>query len=180
MWLSGIKALPDTNSYFLDSVFYLSTDKITYFYWLWACPWILKDGGFMPQSSCSRGSNSGLGCLSGKKWHELRVVRAAMVQFIFWREYLSSAEKQERVRVSPQVSLDLWTGIGCHVAMTMSPSAECHVLRRVFWSTQRENRVVQQLSFWTVAISLRAVAQKLHWLHSFPKGFGGPEVFPQF
>jgi hypothetical protein len=26
---------------------------------------------------------------------------------------------------------------------------------------QRENRVVQQLSFWTVAISLRAVAQKL-------------------
>jgi hypothetical protein len=27
--------------------------------------------------------------------------------------------------------------------------------------TQRENRGVQQLSFWTVAISLRAVAQKL-------------------
>jgi hypothetical protein len=31
VWLSGIKALPDTNSYFLDRVFYLNTDKITVF-----------------------------------------------------------------------------------------------------------------------------------------------------
>jgi hypothetical protein len=45
--------------------------------------------------------------------------------------------------------------------------------------TQKENRVFQQLSFWTAAISLRAIAQKLQWLHSFPRGFGGPECFPQ-
>jgi hypothetical protein len=44
---------------------------------------------------------------------------------------------------------------------------------------QRGNRGVQQLSSWMVAISVRAVAQKLHWLHSFPRGFGGPEGFPQ-
>jgi hypothetical protein len=44
--------------------------------------------------------------------------------------------------------------------------------------TQRENRGVQQLSSWTVAISLRAVAQKLHWLRSFPRGFGGSWGFP--
>jgi hypothetical protein len=31
VWLSGIKALPDTNSYFLDSVFYLDRDKMTIF-----------------------------------------------------------------------------------------------------------------------------------------------------
>jgi hypothetical protein len=31
VWLSGIKALPDTNSYFLDRVFYLNRDKITIF-----------------------------------------------------------------------------------------------------------------------------------------------------
>jgi hypothetical protein len=36
---------------------------------------------------------------------------------------------------------------------------------------------VQQLSSWTVAISLRAVAQKLQGLRSFPRGFGGPESF---
>jgi hypothetical protein len=36
--------------------------------------------------------------------------------------------------------------------------------------TQRENRVVQQLSSWTVAISLRAVAQNLQFC---------PEGFPQ-
>jgi hypothetical protein len=70
---------------------------------------------------------------------------------------LSSADKQEGICGSPQVSLDLCTGIGCHVAMATSPSAEHHVLGTM----QRENRVVQQLSFWTVAISLRAGAQKL-------------------
>jgi hypothetical protein len=31
IWLSGIKALPDTNSYFLDRVFYLNRDKMTIF-----------------------------------------------------------------------------------------------------------------------------------------------------
>jgi hypothetical protein len=45
--------------------------------------------------------------------------------------------------------------------------------------TQGENRGVQQLSFWTVGISLRAAAQKLQWPHSFPGGFRGPEGFPQ-
>jgi hypothetical protein len=30
-WLSGVKALPDTNSYFLDRVFYLNRDKMTIF-----------------------------------------------------------------------------------------------------------------------------------------------------
>jgi hypothetical protein len=44
---------------------------------------------------------------------------------------------------------------------------------------QRENRVVQQLSFWTVAIFLRAVAQKLQKLCSFPRGSEDPEGFPQ-
>jgi hypothetical protein len=34
--------------------------------------------------------------------------------------------------------------------------------------------------FWTIAISLRAVAHKLQWLHSFPRGFGGPEGFLHF
>jgi hypothetical protein len=42
---------------------------------------------------------------------------------------------------------------------------------------QRENRGVQQLSSWTVTISLRAVAQKLQLLHSFPRDFEGPEGF---
>jgi hypothetical protein len=28
VWLYGIKALPGTNSYFLDMVFYLNTDKL--------------------------------------------------------------------------------------------------------------------------------------------------------
>jgi hypothetical protein len=31
VWLSGIKVLPDTNSYFLERVFYLNRDKITIF-----------------------------------------------------------------------------------------------------------------------------------------------------
>jgi hypothetical protein len=31
VWLSDIKALPDTNSYFLDRVFYLNRDKMTIF-----------------------------------------------------------------------------------------------------------------------------------------------------
>jgi hypothetical protein len=31
VWLSGIKALPDTNSYFFNRVFYLNRDKITIF-----------------------------------------------------------------------------------------------------------------------------------------------------
>jgi hypothetical protein len=31
VWLSGIKILPDTNSHFLDRVFYLNRDKITIF-----------------------------------------------------------------------------------------------------------------------------------------------------
>jgi hypothetical protein len=30
-WLSGIKALPNTNSYFLHRVFYLNRDKMTIF-----------------------------------------------------------------------------------------------------------------------------------------------------
>jgi hypothetical protein len=34
VWLSGIKALPDTNSDFLDKVFYLNRHKYDYFYWL--------------------------------------------------------------------------------------------------------------------------------------------------
>jgi hypothetical protein len=44
--------------------------------------------------------------------------------------------------------------------------------------TQRENRGVQQLSSWTLAISLRAVTQKLQGLRSFPRSFGGSEGFP--
>jgi hypothetical protein len=76
--------------------------------------------------------------------------------------FLTSAEKQEGVCGSPQVSPDLCTEIGCHIAMAVSPSEEHHVLGKGFPSpTQRENRVVQQLSFWTVAIKQRAVAQKL-------------------
>jgi hypothetical protein len=39
---------------------------------------------------------------------------AAMAWIIFWREYLSSADKQEGVGGSPQISLDLCTRIGCH------------------------------------------------------------------
>jgi hypothetical protein len=31
VWLSGIKALPDTNLHFLDRVFYLNRDKMTIF-----------------------------------------------------------------------------------------------------------------------------------------------------
>jgi hypothetical protein len=31
VWPSGIEALPDTNSYFLDRVFYLTRDKVTIF-----------------------------------------------------------------------------------------------------------------------------------------------------
>jgi hypothetical protein len=31
VWLSGIKALPGTNSYFLDGVFYLNRDKVSIF-----------------------------------------------------------------------------------------------------------------------------------------------------
>jgi hypothetical protein len=31
VWLSGIKAFPDTNSYFLDRIFYLNRDKVTIF-----------------------------------------------------------------------------------------------------------------------------------------------------
>jgi hypothetical protein len=31
VWLSGIKVLPDTNSYFLDRVFYVNRDKMTIF-----------------------------------------------------------------------------------------------------------------------------------------------------
>jgi hypothetical protein len=31
VWLSGIKALPDTNSFFLDKVSYLNRDKMTGF-----------------------------------------------------------------------------------------------------------------------------------------------------
>jgi hypothetical protein len=76
--------------------------------------------------------------------------------------YLSSAKKQEGVCGCPLVSLDLCAGISCHVAMAMSPSGN------IMFSglglpgpMQRENRGVQQLSSWTVAISLKAVAQKL-------------------
>jgi hypothetical protein len=76
--------------------------------------------------------------------------------------YLSSVDKQEGVHGSPQVSLDLCTVISYHVVMATSPSAEHHVLGMDLpGPMQRENRGVQQLSFWTVAISLRAVAQKL-------------------
>jgi hypothetical protein len=49
--------------------------------------------------------------------------------------------------------------------MAMSPSAEYHVFGMRFSQShaerERENRGVQQLSFWIVAISLRAVSQKL-------------------
>jgi hypothetical protein len=31
VWLSGIKALPDTNSYFLGRVFYFNRDKVIIF-----------------------------------------------------------------------------------------------------------------------------------------------------
>jgi hypothetical protein len=31
MWPFGLKALPDTNSYFLDRVFYLNREKVTIF-----------------------------------------------------------------------------------------------------------------------------------------------------
>jgi hypothetical protein len=53
------------------------------------------------------------------------------------------------------------TEIGCHVAMAMSQSVEHHVLGTGFFQSHTENRVVQQLSFRTVAISLKAAAQKI-------------------
>jgi hypothetical protein len=31
VWLSGIKAIPDPNSCFLDRIFYLNRDKVTIF-----------------------------------------------------------------------------------------------------------------------------------------------------
>jgi hypothetical protein len=31
VWLSGMKTLPDTNSYFLDKIFYLNRDEMTIF-----------------------------------------------------------------------------------------------------------------------------------------------------
>jgi hypothetical protein len=44
---------------------------------------------------------------------------------------------------------------------------------------QTEKRGVQQLSFWTVAISVRAVAQKLQQPRSFPRGvLRGSHIFP--
>jgi hypothetical protein len=58
----------------------------------------------------------------------LGLCQAAVAQFIFWREYLSNAEKQEGVCGRSQVSLDLCTSIGCHVVMATSPSVEHHVL----------------------------------------------------
>jgi hypothetical protein len=64
--------------------------------------------------------------------------QAAMAQFIFWRVYLSSADKQKGVGGSPQVSLNLCTRIGCHVAMAMSPSAEHHVLQTGFSQSHAE------------------------------------------
>jgi hypothetical protein len=70
-----------------------------------------------------------LGARAANNDMNLGLCRAAMAQFIFSREYFSSAEKQERVCGSPQVSLELCTGIGCQVAMATSPSAEHHVLR---------------------------------------------------
>jgi hypothetical protein len=42
------------------------------------------------------------------------------------------------MRGSPQVSLDLCTGIGCHVTMAMSPSAEYHVLGTGFFQSHAE------------------------------------------
>jgi hypothetical protein len=68
----------------------------------------------------------------------LGLCRAAMVQLIFWREYLSSEDKQEGVPGSPQVSLDLCTRIGCHVAMAMSPSVEHHILGTWFSRSHEE------------------------------------------
>jgi hypothetical protein len=104
---------------------------------------------------------------------------AAMVQFIFWREYLSSADKQEGVCGSFQVSLDLCTRTGCHIARLQAQEWNAMLSRPGFPSPlQREIRRVQQLSFWPVAISLRDVEQKLQWLWSFSRGFGSPEAFP--
>jgi hypothetical protein len=54
--------------------------------------------------------------------------------------YLSSAEKKEGVGGSPQVSLDLCTGIGCHVVVATSPSAEYHGLRTGFSRVPRRER----------------------------------------
>jgi hypothetical protein len=133
----------------------------------------------MPQYSCRRAPTLVLDARAENNDMKSGLCQVAMVQFIFWREYLSCADKQEGEYGSPQFSLDLRTGIGCHVATAMSPSVEHHVLGTGFpGPMQRDNRVVQQLSSWTVAISLRAVAQKLQWLCSFPRGFGGPEGFP--
>jgi hypothetical protein len=127
------------------------------------------------QSSCSGGSALALGAQAVNNDTNLGLCWAAMVQFIFWREYLNSADKQEGAHGSPRVSLDLCARIGCHVAMAMSPSAEHHVLGTgSSWSHAEREWGVQQLSFWTVSTSLRAVAQKLQWLCSFPRGFGSP------
>jgi hypothetical protein len=109
----------------------------------------------------------------------LRLCWAAVAYFIFWREYLSSAEKQEGVHGSPQVSLDLCTGLAITLLQLWAQLWNIKILELGLpGHTQRENRGVQQLSFWTVAIPLRAVEQKLQGLCSFPRGFGGPEGYP--
>jgi hypothetical protein len=73
---------------------------------------------------------------------------AAMVQFIFWKAYLSSAEKQEEVSGSPQFSFDLCTRIGCHVTMAMSPEAELSVP----CSTEREKTGSLQKALWDLSL----------------------------
>jgi hypothetical protein len=134
----------------------------------------------MPQSSCSRGSSSSLGCSSGEKWHELRVVQGSNGAVYFLKRVFKQCRKAGRSTwQSPGFPWPLyWDWLSPCYGYEPKCGTSCSRGPGFPSPSQRQNRVVQQLSFWTVAISLRAVAQKLQWLCSFPRGFGGPEGFP--
>jgi hypothetical protein len=104
----------------------------------------------------------------------------AMVWFIFWSVYLSSAEKKKEYLAVPSFPLTCVLGLAVTLLWLWAQVQNIMFLGLGLpGPMQRENRGVQQLSSWTVEFSLRAIAQKIQWLHFFPRGFGGPEGFPQ-
>jgi hypothetical protein len=56
----------------------------------------VEKSGYLPQSSCSRGSDSGLGCSSGEQQHELRVVLGSKGVVYFLKRVFKQHRKAER------------------------------------------------------------------------------------
>jgi hypothetical protein len=99
---------------------------------------------------------------------------------LFFEEYISAVQTSRKEYVAlPRFPLT--SALGLAVTLLWLQAQVWNIMflgLGLPGPTQRENRGVQQLSSWTVAISLRDVTQKLQWLCSFPRGLQDPEGFP--